>query len=98
MKLPKNAELWFGSYLRERLRRRFERTPPKRLWVAITDHYEPLGGKVPIERALQRVARWQEYWPKIADAAPWDATGKLPGDSIFYPQEEDRSERLAPRA
>lgn len=71
---------------------------PKRLWVAITNHYESLGGKVSAETAVNRVVRWQEAWPRIAVAAPRDADGKRPCYSFFYPEEEYRPELLAPLA
>ncbi|MDE1178127.1 MAG: hypothetical protein PW789_16235 [Edaphobacter sp.] len=74
------------------------RPKPKRLWVAITDHYEPLGGKVSMDVANARVDRWTEAWPRIAAAAPRDAAGKQPCYSFFYPQEEYRYELLAPLA
>ncbi|WP_260703645.1 hypothetical protein [Edaphobacter flagellatus] len=98
MKLPRHAEIWLPAYLRERARYWSGRPKPKRVWVAITDHYEPLGGRVPMERALARVGRWQELWPRIADAAPRDAEGKRPCYSFFYPQEEYRAELLEPLA
>ena len=98
MKLPRNAELWLSGYVRDRARRLFERSRPKRLWVSITDHYEPLGGQVSMETAIQRVVRWQERWPQIADAAPRDALGKQPCYSFFYPQEHYHPELLAPLA
>lgn len=98
LNLPKNAEIWLPGYLRDRASRLLRREPPRRLWVAITDHYEPLGGKVSMNTALDRVARWEDLWPKIADAAPRDADGKPPCYSFFYPQEEYRSELLAPLA
>ena len=60
MKLPRSAEIWLPGYVRDRARHLFGRTEPVRLWVAITDHYEPLGGKVSSETARQRVSRWQE--------------------------------------
>lgn len=97
MKLPRHAEIWLPAYLKERARQ-LRRPRPKRLWVAITDHYEPLGGRVSMEQALARVARWQQAWPRIADAAPRDASGKSPCYSFFYPQEEYRAELLAPLA
>jgi hypothetical protein len=67
---------------------------PKRAWVAITDHYEPLGMGASIETALGRVARWREKWPRIADDAPRDSAGQRPQYSFFYPQEEYRRDLL----
>src|SRR5580765_642175 len=95
MKLPRHAELWLPAYLKGRVRHR-GRPAPKRLWVAITDHYEPLGGRVSVDVALRRVARWQEAWPRIAEDAPGDAAGRRPNYSFFYPQEEYRPELLDP--
>jgi hypothetical protein len=51
-----------------------------------------------METAMQRVARWQDCWPKIAEAAPRDASGKQPCYSFFYPQEDYRRELLTPLA
>ena len=98
LKLPRNGELWLPAYVRDRASRMAERTRPKRLWVAITDHYEPLGGGVSMGTALERVARWSDRWPEIAEAAPRDAAGNRPCYSFFYPQEEYRAELLAPLA
>jgi hypothetical protein len=98
MKLPRHAELWFPSYLRDRARSIAGRPKPQRLWVSITDHYEPLGGRVSMETAVARVARWQDAWPRIADAAPRDAAGRRPCYSFFYPEEEYRPELLRPLA
>jgi hypothetical protein len=67
---------------------------PKRAWVAITDHYEPLGMGASFETALRRVARWRDKWPRIADNAPRDAAGQRPQYSFFYPQEEYRRDIL----
>lgn len=67
---------------------------PKRAWVAIADHYEPLGMGVSAETALGRVARWRDKWPRIADDAPRDAAGQRPQYSFFYPQEEYRRDLL----
>jgi hypothetical protein len=74
------------------------RVRPTRLWVSITDHYEPLGGKVSNDTARNRVRRWQEAWPRIADQAPRDVDGKRPCYTFFYPQEEYRAELIAPLA
>ncbi|MGA2351487.1 MAG: hypothetical protein ABSF70_13710 [Terracidiphilus sp.] len=63
-------------------------TKPKRVWVAITDHYEPLGMGASQEAALNCVARWRDKWPSIADAGPRDTAGQRPQYSFFYPQDE----------
>ena len=94
----RSAHLWLPGYLGDRAGRAFSSIRPQRVWVSINDHYEPLGGKVSMETALQRVQRWQDAWPRIAAAAPKDADGNQPKYSFFYPQEEYRSELLEPLA
>ena len=94
MQLPKQANLWFPAYLRDALRRRTQ-PAAKRLWVALTDHYEPLvTGKVGIEQARTRVAAWRDLWPEIAFSAPRDSAGRPPCFTFFYPQEEYNREIL----
>jgi hypothetical protein len=95
MTLPKHAELWLPAYLSDRSRRLVRPRKPKRLWVAITDHYEPMGGNVSLDTGLARVAAWQHRWPEIAAAAPRDANGNSPRFTFFYPQEEYRPEVVA---
>jgi len=94
MKLPRHAEIWLAPYLRDRMRRGLRPEKPKRVWVAITDHFEPLGMGVSVGTALARVARWRDRWPKIADDAPRDVAGQRPQYSFFYPQEEYRRDLL----
>lgn len=94
MKLPRHAEIWLLPYLKERLRRRALAGRPKRVWVAITDHYEPLGLEASVPAALGRVGRWRDRWPRIANDAPRDADGQTPQYSFFYPQEEYRRDLL----
>jgi hypothetical protein len=94
MKLPRHAEIWLLPYLKDRLRKGMRPTKPKRAWVAITDHYEPLGMGASDETALSRVAQWRDKWPRIADEAPRDAAGQRPQYSFFYPQEEYRRDLL----
>ena len=91
MTLPKQAQLWLPSYLRGRHK---PRRKAKRLWVALTDHFEPMGGDVPLQKGLERVGIWQDRWPAIAAAAPRDAAGNAPRFTMFYPQEEYRREVL----
>ena len=94
MKLPRHADIWLASYLKGRARRTLRPAKPKRAWVAITDHYEPLGMGALVETALARVAQWRDKWPRIADDAPRDSNGQRPQYSFFYPQEEYRRDIL----
>jgi hypothetical protein len=43
---------------------------------------------------MARVQRWREWWPRIAEAAPRDASGQRPQYTFFYPQEEYRPDLL----
>ena len=94
MSLPRHADIWLVPYLKDRFRRSTRRAKPKRAWIAITDHFEPLGLEGSIEHALARVARWRDRWPRIADDSPRDAAGQRPQYSFFYPQEEYRRDLL----
>lgn len=94
MKLPRHAEIWLVPYLRDRMRKSSRPTRAKSLWVAITDHYEPMGMGASVEAALGRVAQWRDKWPRIAENAPRDAAGQRPQYSFFYPQEEYRRDLL----
>lgn len=94
MKLPRNAEIWLVPYLQDRLRKAARTSKPKRAWVTITDHFEPLGMGASSEAALGRVAQWRNKWPRIAEDAPRDAAGQRPQYSFFYPQEEYRRDVL----
>jgi hypothetical protein len=51
-----------------------------------------------METALRRVARWQDAWPRVAEASPADASGRKPCYSFFYPEEEYHRELLEPLA
>lgn len=94
MKLPRHAEIWLLPYLKDRLQRTLRTGRPKRAWVSITDHYEPLYMNPTHETALRRVGHWRDKWPRIADDAPRDASGQRPQYSFFYPQEEYRRDLM----
>ncbi len=94
MKLPRHAEIWVAPYVKDRVRSAMRRVPPKRAWIALCDHYEPLGRSPSLDRALEKVAEWRDKWPRIAEDAPRDAAGKQPQYSFFYPQEEYRRDLL----
>jgi hypothetical protein len=94
MNLPRHAEIWLVPYLKDRLRKSMCSKRPRRAWVAIADHFEPLGASASVEMALRRVAHWRDKWPRIANDAPADAAGQYPQYSFFYPQEEYRHDLL----
>ena len=60
MKLPRSAQIWLMPYLRDRLRKQLRPRRPKRVWLAITDHYEPWGMGASVETAMARVGAWHE--------------------------------------
>ncbi len=93
MNLPKHAELWLPSYLKNRARHLAAGTQPRRLYVAFTDHFEPHGNTT-LDVAHLRLATWQNRWPRIAADAPRDAAGKPPCFTFFYPQEEYQRDLL----
>jgi hypothetical protein len=66
---------------------------PRRLWVALTDHFEPYGNTT-LDVAHRRMDKWEERWPRIASEAPRDAAGQAPRFTFFYPQEEYQREIL----
>lgn len=70
---------------------------PRRVWLAITDHFEPLGNRQDVEGAARRIRIWQERWPAIADVCR-DSADRPAKYSFFYPAEAyspDLIERLA---
>jgi hypothetical protein len=94
MNIAKHTDIWLMPYLRHRLGRALERPKAKRVWVTITDHFEPLGTSPSEQIAQTRVALWRDKWPRIAEDAPRDSAGQRAQYTFFYPQEEYRRELL----
>jgi hypothetical protein len=92
----RHTHRWILGSLTSRLRRAAE-PPPTDVWVAITDHFEPLWKQPDQQTALERVARWRRSWPGIA-ARHHDTRGRRPVYSFFYPQEEYQEALLEPLA
>lgn len=88
MHFTRHAEKWLFPYMRGRVRRLIRPPKAKRIWVAITDHFEPIGLQSSLSEASKRVAQWRDRWPRIADNASRDKAGQRPQYSFFYPQEE----------
>jgi hypothetical protein len=72
-------------------------TGPRRVWIAIADHYEPLGRDNDEPAARRRLARWRTEWPAIANRCR-DAAGRCARYSFFYPAEAYRPHLLEPIA
>ncbi len=92
IRLPRNAQIWLPGYWRSRRQAR-RRPPPKRLWVALTDHFEPFWAKADEAQARRRVEMWRRLWPEIASRHN-DDLGRPPRYSFFYPEEEYRPDLL----
>lgn len=88
MPLPYHADVWFPGYLRS-VARAAGRPAPQRLWVAVTDHYEPFWKNKDEGLAAERVALWSRCWPEVARRHR-DSAGRPPVWSFFYPEEEYR--------
>lgn len=89
MKLPRHAEIWLGPYIKDRLSRQLTRPSIKRVWVTITDHYEPYWHNTDDQLAIDRVALWRQKWPEIS-SRHLDSAGKPAQYCFFYPEEEYR--------
>ena len=63
------------------------RTPIKRVWVTIADHFEPWWRNPDDRTAHERVRRWGQHWPAIA-ARHLDDAGHRPCYTFFYPEEQ----------
>lgn len=96
MKLPRNAQIWAAPYFAGSVERVFA-PKPKRIWLTICDHYEPLWRKPDSATANARVAAWAEQWPRIAESVR-DSAGRPAQYTFFFPQEEYRPEFLKPLA
>jgi hypothetical protein len=98
MRLPRHAEIWLPGYLKTRGTRLLPRSAPKRVWLAVCDHFEPMWRGAGLEQGRQRVAYWRHTWPEIAAQIGHDSNGMLPKYSFFYPQDEYFPELVEPLA
>jgi hypothetical protein len=98
MRFPRHADLWFPGYMRGRIRTALSpKRALRRAWIAVCDHYEPLGGGADLAKGRERVGLWLRHWPEIAGKLQ-DSSSRPPRYSFFYPQEEYRPELLDPLA
>jgi hypothetical protein len=59
----------------------------------VADHWEPKWSRPPRQVERDRVARWSQEYPRLAQAFA-DSLGRPPQHSFFYPQEEYEPEHL----
>ncbi|HEX5105946.1 MAG TPA: hypothetical protein VFV87_19140 [Pirellulaceae bacterium] len=57
------------------------------LFICVADHYEPQWNSPPASVAAERVQRWIDGYPRMAEGLE-DSTGRPPQHTFFYPEEE----------
>ena len=91
----RHMELWLGAYLRQALRPA-PRPPsgrPLTIYLAVGDHFEPFWGGPALDQAESRMKAWEEgLAPTVAGL--FDAEGRLPQHTFFYPIEDYRPDFL----
>lgn len=90
--LPRHAEIWLPDYVRSVVRAARARAGVRGvtdILLAITDHYEPLHGKVTESAGTTRVDAWLRRYPGLAREFV-DADGRPPQHTFFFPIEEYR--------
>lgn len=88
-------EKWLLSYLAQSLKPApsLPAGRPLTILLAVTDHFEPLGGTMDIERAAARLSAWESGLPRLVEDLT-DAWGNPPRHDFFYPLEEYHPEFL----
>jgi len=92
----RNMLQWLPAYISQAgMRKNKGNNETTHIMFCFVDHYEPQW-KNPdnIELERQRVDRWFDQYPKMADKFK-DADGYSPKHCFFYPEEEYREEHLA---
>jgi hypothetical protein len=90
MMLPRNAQIWLPSLLRQYAGHHWRRRASLsgvHVMLAIADHFEPFNGGVGRQVADARVKRWAQGYSQMA-AGLRDADGRMPQHSFFYPIEQ----------
>lgn len=89
----KNMDSWLFPYVISRLSNKPHVEGTTHVLFCFVDHFEPQWQNDNIDIERQRVDRWYQDYPKMADAHQ-DADGYAPKHCFFYPEEEYRKEHL----
>ncbi len=92
----KNCHIWLPAYLRRDWPGRRESTDPAEpihILFCVADHWEPGLGDAERATERQRVSKWLDEYPRMADRFR-DADGLSPTHTFFYPAEEFDAEHI----
>src|SRR6266480_1794819 len=65
----------------------------KHVFICVADHWEPKCDRPARHVAADRVARWVQEYPKLAEPLA-DSRGRPPQHTFFFPEEEYEPEFL----
>jgi len=90
--LRKNVHKWLPAYLGWQPEA-FDPAQPVHVYFCFVDHYEPLWKTQDEQLGLERVQRWVDDYPRLADEFR-DSDGRVPQHSFFFPAEEYRPQYM----
>jgi hypothetical protein len=84
----RSMDRWLPTYVAQRSKRSVSRAEkPVHLLLCVADHYEPQHGKAPADKAMNRVDRWVQEYPRLFSHYR-DSDGRPPRHSFFFPIDE----------
>ena len=89
----KHIDIWILSYLLSLFRKRQRAQGAVHIMFCFVDHFEPQWNTHDINVERHRVDQWLQDYPVLCENH-FDADGKHPQHTFFYPEEEYRQEQL----
>ena len=89
----KNIDIWILSYLLSLFSKKQRASGAVHIMFCFVDHFEPQWNTNDISVERQRVDQWLQDYPVLCENH-FDADGKHPQHTFFYPEEEYRQEHL----
>jgi hypothetical protein len=84
----RSMDRWLLTYIAQCSKRGVARSDqPVHLLLCVADHYEPQHGKAPADKAMSRVDRWVQEYPRLFGEFR-DSDGRPPRHSFFFPIDE----------